>query len=487
MSPRTRVALVAGGIAIAVLVGALALTSQRFRIGGVAGDRQYPPESAPSIRLRPARLTTGLGPAAGPEEGRVNMGFTASWSADSKVLAITGGRTGDEGNSLWVADASGDGTPTKRAETAVDAQVGPDGASIAYTTFDEQSTMPRVDIVTAREATPPAEAGMPAGGAATLAKDAVLPAWAPVQTPSAKGPRVACLRTDAQGELALLVAGLGNPDTTLAVGVGFARPVWSGDAKTVYYVDARSHQVFSIPADGTGKPTQVTRSKGGVDSVSCARDDAKLAYLDITRPGTQTAEGFFEPPAGVARVLDVSTGQVSNPLGDQLVTHPAISADGRRLWAGTEGGVVVADTDGSSRGFVPVGRRRAYLPAPSPDGKRVAVISPTSEFSAVLLRIDLDTFTRDLTYAVASAELTSTADVDSVLEAVMTLEPTSLEDTANAFAPGWPTAFPSAALPGLPVAANIVGAGRFDVRADADRMASRLTSAGLTPRVFEIE
>lgn len=480
MNPRTRMALIAGGIALAVLVGALAITSGRLRPGGGQGEKQYPPETAPSIRLKPATLTTGLGPSKGPEEARVNMGFTASWSADSKILAVTGGRTGDEGRALWAADASGDASPTKVFDNAVDAVVSPDGEWLALTDFDERSTMPRIQTPRWRDLTYPRGAKRPITTFAGVVQDAVLPSWSP------DGRSLACLRTDDQGDLTVLVIGQGGQDTTLTIGVAFARPVWSGDARTVYYVDARSHEVFSVAADGTGKPAQVTRARGGVDSISITKDGAKLAYLDITKPGTQTVEGFFEPPAGVARVLELSTGQVSNPLGDQSVTHPSISVDGRRLWAGTEGGVVVADTDGSSRGFLPIARRRAYLPAPSPDGKRVAVISPTSEFSAVLVRIDLGTFARDVTYVVASAESTSTAAADSSLDALTVLEPTSEEDSANAFAPGWPAAFPSAALPGLPVAATIVGAGRFDVRADADRMASRLTSAGLEPRVFEI-
>jgi Tol biopolymer transport system component len=479
-------ALIAGGIAAAVLVGALALTSARLRPGGVLGDKQYPPETAPSIRLKPASLTVGLGPSKGPEEARVNMGFTASWSADSKILAVTGGRTGDEGRALWVADGSGDGSPTAVFDNAVDAVASPDGKWVALTGFGERSPMPYVQAfeLSGAVASATGKGGKYVQVLATAA-DAVLPSFSP---DSAK---LAFLRTDDQGDLTLVIArppGPGGvPDTTLTVGVAFARPLWSGDAKTVYYVDARAHQVFSVAADGTGKPAQVTRARGGVDSISITRDGAKLAYLDITKPGTQTAEGFFEPPVGVARVLELSGGQVSNPLGDQPITHPSISADGRRLWAGTEGGVVVADTDGSSRGFLPIARRRAYLPTPSPDGKRVAVISPSSEFSAVLIRIDLGTFARDVTYVVGSAELTPTADADPPLEALMALEPTSDEDTANAFAPGWPAAFPSAALPGLPVAATIVGAGRFDARADADRMASRLTSAGLTPRIAEVK
>lgn len=452
------------------------------RLGPAEAD--HPPDKAPAIRLRAAAVRAGLGDVSEPVDLRVTNVFLVDFSPDGSRIGAIAGRTDDQAPGLWVAPAAG-GRPTKLREQASGMAFQPGtGGWIAVTSLGRDG-LPEVGVVSV-------------SGAAYLkvAASAVGPIW------SADGGRLAYLSaSDIEAQtVGLSVASLtGSGDSFVVEAAGVpvvplvrsVVPAWGGaDGRTLFFADAKTGRlaVAVVTPDGkaSGAPRVVTGG-AAVDELRASANGALVSFLEVSRAATASAEGLSLPAVGRARVYSAATGAVSAPFGDLELTHPRISSDGRRIWAAVDGGVVVADmpsqgAKAGSRGFIPMGRMHAYLPTPSPDGKRVAVISPESDVAAAVVTADLAVYATSRTYLVHTAELARGADVEPALERLHALEPASEDATREAFAPGYPAAFSSDALPGLTAGRLVVAAGRYDDDQAMQTMVDRLRKAGLKPR-----
>lgn len=487
---RAVVALTAAVTIAAISVLASGCSCSQRLGGALAPKPKLDPAKAPASRLRPERITVGLGGSGVPDARRVTNVFASAWSPDGKRIAVVGGRSDDLQPGLWVG-TPGAGAPKQLLPRATGAVFSPDSSRLAVTTLLPNGSL--------------AVGVMPAdGGKLTLvAGQAVAPAWSP------DGSRIAYLTAkdiEAQTfDLAVAAAPAGAgasagettaapaPATILARSVAGVAPVWGPTGQAlVYFVDGKTGQLSSVavppPSTRTTPPAKaVTALKNRVDDVSIDAAGGRLAFLEVSQPSTPGSTGPSEPAWGHARVYSISTGALSAPLGERLVSHPMLSADGRRLWAAADGGELVADTVGTALGFVPVGRQRAYTPNPSPDGRSVTVVSPTSDVAAVILLVDLGVFESGQTRLVVTDVLEATSDPEPALDKLFALQPTSLDTTQEVFQPGYPVAFSSDALAGLPARKLVVAAGRFDTEPDAAALLARLKKAGLRPRLVVVE
>ena len=139
------------------------------------------------------------------------------------------------------------------------------------------------------------------------------------------------------------VAGAGVPVTGALVGDTPSKPFGGGeeidisaDGKTVYFalreagrIEATSTNldIFSVPADGSAPPTNLTPGNDGTDNLpTLSPDGTRLAYFSMARAG-------YEADRQVLQVRDLATGQVSAVTADwdRSVGSIAWSKDGKSI------------------------------------------------------------------------------------------------------------------------------------------------------------
>lgn len=467
----------AAALAVAVLLGARAGCLGRAPVPGEEGpERQYSVEEAPASRLKPSSVSAGLGGPGTRDEDLLDVGFVTSWSSDSELLAVVGGRAGDAHPALWVARGL-DARPERLANRVSDAAFSPIGRSIVFTRVEGDGSQ-SVAVVSAD-----------GGAAALVSEQAAGPVWAP------DGGRVVYLAGRADGTLDLAISDRPAADDAeppkqrvLSRDVAAVRPAVAADGSDVFFIGANG-ELRIIGSDGraAARPVEGVPAGRAVDEISVSSDGGRLLYLEVSRPSTVSPVGLSEPARGMARLLELDTGRTISPFGEREVTHPRLTSDGRRLWAGSDGGLYVGDTGTGSFGFVPIGRRRAYLPSPSPDGRSVIAISPSSDVAAALVVIRLGVFASDRTFLVLTDRLPANADPEQALERLGAFESASADETGPpAPPPGYPVAFPSDVFPELSAGKLVVAAGRFDLEADAGALAGRLRGAGVTTTVVPV-
>ena len=153
------------------------------------------------------------------------------------------------------------------------------------------------------------------------------------------------------------VTGAGVPVTAALVGDTPSKPFGGGeeidispDGKTIYFalreagrIEATSTNldIFSVPADGSAQPTNLTPDNDGTDNLpTLSPDGRKLAYFSMARAG-------YEADRQVLQVRDLATGQVRAVTAnwDRSVGSIAWSKDGKscpRHRRGRDGGAGVA-------------------------------------------------------------------------------------------------------------------------------------------------
>jgi dipeptidyl aminopeptidase/acylaminoacyl peptidase len=116
------------------------------------------------------------------------------------------------------------------------------------------------------------------------------------------------------------VTGPGVPVTGALVGDSPSKPFGGGeevdisaDGKTVYFAlreagriepTSTNLDIFSVPADGSAQPTNLTADNDGTDNLpTLSPDGTKLAYFSMARAG-------YEADRQVLKIRDLATGQV---------------------------------------------------------------------------------------------------------------------------------------------------------------------------------
>ena len=144
------------------------------------------------------------------------------------------------------------------------------------------------------------------------------------------------------------VSGGGVPVTGALVGDTPSKPFGGGeeidisaDGKTIYFalreagrIEATSTNldIFSAPADGSAKPTNLTSENDGTDNLPALSPDGRsLAYFSMARAG-------YEADRQVLMVRDLATGQVRAVTAnwDRSVGSIAWSKDGKYILAVAE-------------------------------------------------------------------------------------------------------------------------------------------------------
>jgi dipeptidyl aminopeptidase/acylaminoacyl peptidase len=139
------------------------------------------------------------------------------------------------------------------------------------------------------------------------------------------------------------VTGPGVPVTGALVGDTPSKPFGGGeevdisaDGKTIYFalreagrIEATSTNldIFSVPADGSAAPANLTADNDGTDNLpTLSPDGSKLAYFSMARAG-------YEADRQVLQVRDLATGQVSAITAnwDRSVGSIAWAKDGKSI------------------------------------------------------------------------------------------------------------------------------------------------------------
>ena len=139
------------------------------------------------------------------------------------------------------------------------------------------------------------------------------------------------------------VTGAGVPVTGVLVGDTPSKPFGGGeeidisaDGRTVYFAmreagriepTSTNLDIFSVPADGSAAPTNLTANNDGTDNLPTLSPDGRsLAYFAMERPG-------YESDRQVLQLRDLATGQVRAVTAnwDRSVGSIAWARDGRSI------------------------------------------------------------------------------------------------------------------------------------------------------------
>jgi dipeptidyl aminopeptidase/acylaminoacyl peptidase len=139
------------------------------------------------------------------------------------------------------------------------------------------------------------------------------------------------------------LAGTGVPVTGALVGDTPSKPFGGGeevdispDGKTVYFAlreagriepSSTNLDIFSVPADGSAQPSNLTADNDGTDNLpTLSPDGSKLAYFSMARAG-------YEADRQVLKVRDLATGEVRalTQNWDRSVGSIAWAKDGKSI------------------------------------------------------------------------------------------------------------------------------------------------------------
>lgn len=287
------------------------LSSDGRRMAFISADDQGVPQlwvmSLPDGA--PVQLTSGEIPAAAP-----------SWSPQDEVILFQRG-VGEEGQSIWLADALGAKKPRLVVAGGKTPRFAPDGRSFVFVRgvkdiwFGYLDGSEPVQFEGIPE-TPGFAAPMPAINAAG---DVVLVV--------AEGGPVGdlWLFVAATGELRRLTRGTG-----VWPGVGAQWPVWMPDGRSVIYAapDGELANMHLWRVDtGTGETVRITAGAGGYSQAAVSGDGARLVYAH-SRPGWRLVA--TDPVSGDHRTIH----QSREPLA-----LPVVSPDGETVVYFAEDGI----------------------------------------------------------------------------------------------------------------------------------------------------
>jgi TolB protein len=190
---------------------------------------------------------------------------------------------------LRVADADGQNprTVVRSNEPLISPVFSPDGARMAYVSFEDKK--PVVYVQSLRDGERRQAAAFKGSNSA--------PAWSP------DGSRLAVVLTRDEASQIYLINADGSGVTRLTQGGNIdTEPVWTPDGQTIYFTSDRggSPQIYRMPVSG-GEPKRVTFSGAYNVSPAISPDGRLLAY--VQREGGRFQVALLELASGQSRVL----------------------------------------------------------------------------------------------------------------------------------------------------------------------------------------
>ena len=190
---------------------------------------------------------------------------------------------------LRVADADGQNphTVVRSSEPLISPVFSPDGARLAYVSFEDKK--PVVYVQSLRDGERRQAAAFKGSNSA--------PAWSP------DGSRLAVVLTRDEASQIYFINADGSGVTRLTHGGNIdTEPVWTPDGQTIYFTSDRggSPQIYRMPVSG-GEPKRVTFSGSYNVSPAISPDGRLLAY--IQREGGSFQVAVMELASGQTRVL----------------------------------------------------------------------------------------------------------------------------------------------------------------------------------------
>ena len=233
--------------------------------------------------------------------------------------------------------------------------------------------------------------------------------WYLAPAPSPDGKRLAVIEAGQDGSSDLIVLDLGTKrlPTRLSAGADWADPSWSPDGKTLVVTayDSGTPELLLKPADGIARATPLKGLPDGEPYRPTFTPDGKWIVYTLRHDGKSTVDGavvnarlgysdIIAKPAGGGSEDVLLTGLTKVPSGFHQVTWylaPAPSPDGKRL------AVIEAGQDGSSDLILlDLATKKAPTrlstgadwadPSWSPDGKMLVVTAYDSGTPELLLK-----------------------------------------------------------------------------------------------------
>lgn len=230
---------------------------------------------------------------------------------------------------LRVADADGQkpSTVVRSNEPVISPMFSPDGAHLAYVSFEDKK--PIVYVQSLQDGSRRKVAAFKGSNSA--------PAWAP------DGKRFAVVLTRDEASQIYLINADGGGLTRLTRGGSIdTEPVFSADGQTIYFTSDRggSPQIYRVPSSG-GEPKRVTFSGSYNVSPTLSPDGKLLAYIGRD-------EGRFR-----VMLMDLANGQTRALTDSARDESPSFAPNGQAvLYATVQGGRGVLGTvslDGKTR------------------------------------------------------------------------------------------------------------------------------------------
>lgn len=404
-----------------------------------------------------------IGPAELSVFNREKYTADPAWSPDGKKVAYVVIRINKEQGSLepvrsvYVSGAEGE-NPVLIAENSYSPSWLPDGKGLLFVSYTPET--PEKESVWFSNAD--------GSGKRQLTRES---GSNPVLSPD--GRKCAFLKREVDsGSVSLWVVDLkSSAEVKIASEVSWDRASWLPDGRNLAFIseDEDPHQVAIVGVDGKGFK-KLTNMLSVCSQPSVSPDGRKVLFVQVRE------EGYEGPDTGEIFSADTRGGEPQGVLVGQGWEGPVWSPDGRHFACGGEA-VAIVDYETKDRVILATELGFCWDPAWSPDGTKVFLHVPESEWGGKLYRLKLKkgAETYPLYLVICGSYTASYPDAYNLVSA--------LQSQVTFLPPGFPKIESSDLYADLAPGFSMVLGGRYTTREQAEGVASQLKSAGFSPSV----